>query len=678
MRDLKPETPCCAVCGQPLPATALGPVCPDCAFRGALELKPEAASRKTVAGGQSSVVRNQEGRARVFGDYELLEEIAHGGMGVVWKARQKPLNRIVALKVMLSGQFAQPQFVQRFRAEAEAIAQLQHPNIVAIHEVGEHEGQPYFTMDFVEGRTLAELVHDGPLPAQRAVTYLKAIAEAVQYAHQHGILHRDLKPSNVLIDGTDQPRITDFGLAKRLTSDFGPRTPDLTLTGQVLGTPNYLSPEQAAGRHAEVGRASDGYALGAMLYHLLTGRPPFHADSLTTLLREVIDTEPVSPRLLNASVPRDLETICLKCLEKEPSRRYASAQLLADELGRFLRGEPILARPVSRSEKVWRWCRRKPALASALGAVVLVAAVGFVGIVSQWRRADVQRDAAVQAQIHADQERYDAAISEAQLLIEKGRSDRAREILVREGQEQKRGWEWGWLQRLCNQDLMTLQHQSPVWGVAFSPDQRHLATASFDRMARLWDLRTGQMVRQFQGHRQQVSSVAFSPDGTCLLTASYDGTAQIWDVANGKSILVLTNGESVPEAVFSPNGKLIATAGKFKGARLWDSQDGSLLWASADHEQAVFGVAFSPDPDGRRLAWAGGQSMLETDADTTVTILDRPTDKRLTFKAHRQGIFRLRFSPDGKLLATASVDGTVRLWNTETGEEVSPTSATGE
>ena len=304
----------CQRCGTQLRPDVPGGFCPRCLVQAAIDLSAGAAPDATESRKQKAESRN------CFGDYELLEEIARGGMGVVYRARQKSLNRTVALKMMLSGQFAQPEFVQRFRAEAEAIAQLQHPNIVAIHEVGEHAGQPFFSMDFVGGRTLAEIVHEGPLPVKRAATYLKVIAEAVHYAHQHGILHRDLKPSNVLIDSSDQPRITDFGLAKRLTADS-----ELTLTGQVLGSPNYLSPEQAAGRQAAVGPASDVYALGAMLYHLVSGRPPFQADALTTLLRQVMETEPVALRLLNASIPRDLETICLKCLEKEPSRRYASA-----------------------------------------------------------------------------------------------------------------------------------------------------------------------------------------------------------------------------------------------------------------------------------------------------------------------------------------------------------------
>ena len=350
---------------------------------------------------------------RRFGDYELLEEIARGGMGVVYKARQLSLNRLVAVKLILAGEFATQAFVQRFRTEASAAAVLHHPNIVAIHEVGVHAGQHYFSMDFVDGPSLAALAGHQPLPARRAAQYLKTIAEAIHYAHEQGILHRDLKPSNVLIDANDQPRITDFGLAKRLEGDTS-----LTLSGQMIGSPNFMPPEQATARHGKVGRYSDVYALGGILYHLLTARPPFQADSLEIIVSQVLTAEPVSPRMLIPTVPRDLETICLKCLEKEPSRRYATAQALADELGRFLRGEPILARPLGPTGKVWRWCRRKPALATALGAVVLVTAVGFLGILTQWRRAEQQRRNAESSELLARQNAYAADMNLAQRALE--------------------------------------------------------------------------------------------------------------------------------------------------------------------------------------------------------------------------------------------------------------------
>ena len=281
-----------------------------------------------------------------IGDYELLEEIARGGMGIVFKARQGKLGRIVAVKMILAGRFASAEQVRRFRAEMAAAAQLQHPNIVRIHEAGEHVGQPYFSMDYVEGGNLASLIREQPLPAMRAAGYVKTIAEAIHFAHEQGILHRDLKPSNVLIDSSDQPRVTDFGLVKRLAdSPFSTQdATQLTLTGQVLGSPGYMSPEQASGQRGPVSVTSDVYSLGAILYHALTGHPPFEGESVTDTLHQVLHQEPMPPRLVSAAVPVDLDSICLKCLEKNPANRYPSAAMLAGDLGRFQNGEPIKAR----------------------------------------------------------------------------------------------------------------------------------------------------------------------------------------------------------------------------------------------------------------------------------------------------------------------------------------------
>jgi predicted Ser/Thr protein kinase len=318
-----------------------------------------------------------------FGDYEIIGEIARGGMGVVYKARQVSLNRPVAVKMILAGQLASPDDVRRFRAEAEAAAHLRHPNIVAIHEVDEHDGQHYFSMDYVEGRSLSQMVREHPLTAEQAARYVKIVAEAIHYAHQHGILHRDLKPSNVLIDESDRPRITDFGLAKRLGSD-----PDATISGAIVGTPSYMSPEQALGRVA-VGPATDVYSLGAMLYDLLCARPPFQADSALETLRQVRDCEPASPRILNPHVPRDLETICLKCLAKEVSRRYASAADVAAELGRFLAGDPIHARPIGTLGRVALWARRHPLAAGVMvttAVLLLVVSAGTLSVARELER----------------------------------------------------------------------------------------------------------------------------------------------------------------------------------------------------------------------------------------------------------------------------------------------------
>jgi serine/threonine protein kinase len=297
--------------------------------------------------GSSSVTRLDEWKqtspppARTtFGDYELLVEIARGGMGVVYKARQTTLDRIVALKMILAGRLAGEDDLQRFRTEAEAAAKLQHTNIVAVHDVGEIDGQHYFSMEFIDGQTLAQRVAKGPLPSRTAARYVRQIARAVHYAHRQGVLHRDLKPSNILVDKEDEPHVTDFGLAKRLGSDAAGHT----RTGAVLGTPSYMAPEQAGGRIKDQGPWTDVYGLGAVLYELLTGRPPFKAETPLDTLMQVLEAEPVPPRLLNPKIDKDLETICFKCLEKDAHHRYATAEAMAEDLQRYLNGDSIQAR----------------------------------------------------------------------------------------------------------------------------------------------------------------------------------------------------------------------------------------------------------------------------------------------------------------------------------------------
>jgi serine/threonine protein kinase/uncharacterized protein (DUF2267 family) len=367
------EARTCEECGAKLPANAPEGLCLRClAAMGLLLVGEKSGSERITPPSDEERIMTQR-RVRYFGDYELLEEIARGGMGIVYRARQASLNRIVAVKMLLFGEFSSDEHVKRFRAEAEAAASLQHPNIVAIHEIGRHEGLHYFSMDYVPSRNLAELVRNGPLPARRAAKYLKTIAEAIDYAHGRGVLHRDLKPSNVLIDETDEPRITDFGLAKRLKLDS-----ELTATGHILGSPSFMPPEQADRTRGTLGRQSDIYSLGALLYHVLTGRPPFVAETIEEILFQVLNIEPVSPRLLNGSVPRDLETICLKCLRKEPRGRYGTAGEVAQELDCWLAGRPIRARAAGVPEKIWRWSRRRPALAGLIGtALVLLLTVAF-------------------------------------------------------------------------------------------------------------------------------------------------------------------------------------------------------------------------------------------------------------------------------------------------------------
>src|SRR5262245_27653432 len=420
---------------------------------------------------------------RAFGDYELLEEIARGGMGVVYKARQVSLNRTVALKMIKGGQLASAAEMQRFQTEAEAAAHLDHPHIVPVYDVGEYQGQQYFSMRLVEGadlgRSLHRFVHD-PHAAARIVA---SVARAVHYAHQRGILHRDLKPANILLDQQGQPHVTDFGLAKRLEGDTSQ-----TQSGAILGTPSYTAPEQAAGRIKQITTSTDVYGLGAILYELLTGQPPFRADTPLETLRQVVEREPVRPGMLNPGTPRDLETICLKCLKKEPTRRYSSAEALALDLDHWLAGEPIQARPAGTWERLGKWARRRPATAALL-AVSTVAAAALVSIILfSNARLQRERNYAVEQEGKADwlrlqaEEReravrrhlYTARMSWAQQALEKGQIEHVRELLLHdaqpsaEGHPDLRGFEWYYLWRLCQRDNFALRgHTGPVSSVAY-------------------------------------------------------------------------------------------------------------------------------------------------------------------------------------------------------------------
>ena len=329
-------------------------------------MAPEATADPALAG-------QAPGRGTAFvAGYEILEEVGRGGMAVVYKARQLSLKRVVALNMVLAGAHASPLALARFRREAEAVAQLQHPNIVQIHEVGEQDGLPYFSLEFVDGGSLAQRLNGTPQPARWSAELIETLARAVHVAHHHGIVHRDLKPANVLLTRDGLPKITDFGLAKQLES-----TSEHTQSGTILGTPSYMPPEQASGKTKEVGPPADVYGLGAILYELLTGRPPFRMETVLDTLTQIREREPDQPRSLNRDAPRDLETICLKAMAKEPRLRYASARDLADDLARFVNGQAIAARPVTRFERGWRWCKKNRALAglAAVAGVLIVALV---------------------------------------------------------------------------------------------------------------------------------------------------------------------------------------------------------------------------------------------------------------------------------------------------------------
>src|SRR5437868_1574204 len=362
-----------------------------------------------------------------FPGYTVEAELGHGGMGVVYRAWHLRLHRRVALKMLLAGPHAQPEERERFLREAEVVAGLRHPNIVQVYEAGDVDGRSYFTMELVEGGSLAQQIQGVPQPFRKAAALVATLADAVQVAHQSGIMHRDLKPANILLTADGTPKVTDFGLARRLQGGGA-----LTLSGVPMGTPSYMAPEQAQGQRDAAGPAADVYALGAILYELLTGRPPFRAETAAETVLQVLHQEPASPSRLNDKVPRDLETICQKCLHKVPGRRYASAAALADDLRRFGEGRPIQARPVSRGERLWRWGRRNPTTAALLAtalALVGLASGGGVWLVQQQaeRRAEAfQRDWELRNQVNtavtqAVSLRKQFHFQEARALLNQGR-----------------------------------------------------------------------------------------------------------------------------------------------------------------------------------------------------------------------------------------------------------------
>jgi WD40 repeat protein len=601
--------------------------------------------------------------------YEILGKLGQGGMGVVYRARDTRLDRVVALKMLRGGTQASDQDLARFRAEAEAVARLQHPNVVQVYEVGEVAGLPFFALEYVEGGSLASRLDGTPWPARRAAALVEVLARALHTAHGRGIVHRDATPGNVLMAADGTPKWTDFGLAKRLDAAVGQ-----TDTGAILGTPGYLAPEAAAGRSKEVGPAGDVYGVGAILYKLLTGRPPFRAETVLATHQQVLTDEPVPPVRLNPKVPRDLETVCLKCLHKEPARRYASAAALADDLRRFQEGRPIAARPVGAWERGRKWVRRRPAMAGLVGlAVVALLALGG-GLVGLWysaRLADANGrltkalGEAEAAKRIAEQAREELRRVHYSRDLDLARSQ-SRENLVADAERilegcpaDLRGWEWHHVKHLCHADLLTLRgHTSGVWGVSFSPDCRRLATASKDGTAKVWDAQTGQEVLTLI-HTGPVLSVCFSPDGRRLASASNDGTGKVCDAQTGQELLSL-HGHTGPvtSVWFSPDGRRLASASNDNTVRVWDAQSGHEALTLKEHTAFVTSVCFSRDA--RNLASAS--------LDGTAKVYDAQTGRLgLTFKGHTSGVTGVCFSPDGKHLASASLDGTAKMYDAQTG-----------
>lgn len=521
-----------------------------------------------------------------FGDYELVAFLARGGMGLVYKARQATLNRIVALKMISRGQLASAADVARFKAEAAAAATLDHPHILPIFEVGERDALNYFSMKLIEGGSLADRFADfGKRPGDRerlrsVVRILADVCRAVHFAHQRGVLHRDLKPANVLLDADDHPYVTDFGLAKRVEGDS-----DLTQSGAILGTPSYMAPEQARAEKT-LSTAADVYSLGAMVYELISGRPPFRGDTPLQTLMQVLDTEPTRPRSINATVDRDLETIALKCLEKEPTKRYPSAFALADDLERWLRGEPIQARPSTTLERAIKWAKRRPAAAALVGVsaaatVILVAGLtAAVLIVSDKARQteealrresdSLQRESDARAKLAATlaaekQTAYVQRVMAAQFALQGNNVSQAQRFLDACPTE-LRGWEWRYLKGQCHGEMTDLPSVAQAvvdrLPVVFSPDGKSFAALDGPaRALRLGHTESGRSDFAIPLDPHVRPQPAYSPDGRYLGVARADGV-QIWDVAGRAPLTTLADSPPDIESIsFSPDGRLVAAAG---------------------------------------------------------------------------------------------------------------------
>jgi len=632
----------------------------------------------------------------VIQGYEFARPLGRGGMGVVYLAREVALNRWVAVKLLVGGSFAGDEAIERFRREAEAVAALQHPNIIQIFQVGTSEfgpdGQPacpFIVLEYADGGTLA--AHTGkPADPRVAAELIATLADAVHYAHSRGIVHRDLKPGNVLmrvhapsdrpaagLHGMLTPKISDFGLAKRFGNEAEAST--ATIAGSMLGTPEYMAPEQANGR-SDVGPSADVYALGVILYELLTGRVPLQgADYVDTLWR-VRMQEPVPAARLQPRVPRDLDTICECCLRKDPGRRYASAAALAADLRAWRDGRPISARPSGAAERAWKWARRRPSVAALLAAVLIVTLAGIVGVLGQWREAErralterAAHERAGQALEAAETSIYFGRINIAQRELAAGNRWDAERILddcrPAAGGRDLRGWEWHYLKNACRGEVLTLQAaDSWIWDIAFSPDGALIATAAGspyddERAAQpgeltIWEAATGRRVRSFRGHQGSLRLVAFSPDGRWIAAAGFDRLLHVWHVATGEAACpaaaVFVEVRPDPDN-FGHCGPFWFTADSrgidFRGPECWHRL-----------EIATGRVAPLAGRDGLIDVTSDGCCGLARRGDTDLEVIDLATGAAIDRLRHPKSFYRAALSPDRGQVITAD-ERNVEMFN---------------
>lgn len=591
----------CLVCAEPLsPGAPIGH-CPRCLVRMSVASPADA---KTA--GEPWLI---------LGDHELREEIARGGMGIVYRARQLRLGREVAVKVLRGSEFASAEAQRRFRGEAAAAARLNHPGIVGIHDFGEQDGVLWFSMDLLPGRTLADAVREHPLLAREAADCVRQVAEAVQHAHDQGVLHRDLKPSNILLTANGEPRVTDFGIARRITPDTATAAVELTRTGQMLGSPGYAAPEQALAGTADV--RTDVYGLGALLYHLVTGRPPFQGPTLDSILLQLREADPVAPRRLNPTIPRDLETICLHALQRDPERRYATAQAFGADLGRFLDHEPIRARPLGPLGRTARWCRRHPAIAALLVLVASLLTLLVGGSLTFARR----------------QERLEHRAT----LLAKARDLRGTGV--------------------AGGRTAALGDLREAWAIQPSTEIRNEAIACLS----LPEITLERTLPPDHPEARAPESGA-SADGRHALRFE-DEALIVVGSGDGKEIARFEGFKTRPFAQLDDTGRRLAIAPRVKekspcAVTLYEVPSGRALFALA-HAQPV-----------RSLDWAGELLAVGGD-DRFIHIWDTANGQRVhRFSGHDSEVEAVRFRPDGQELVSLGQDSVLRVWHAARGIEL--------